>query len=627
MVPILHNRMEFALEVRRQFQEFHPELVAVEYPGTLGDQIVRGVKRLPLLSVVYYRENDGTLVYLLIEPTDGQVEAIRLAFDHDVAVHFVDRDTEGYLLDRSPMPDPYAVTRIGHYAYCRAYLQTRKERSVSTEDELRERTMAYHLQRLNERGEKVLFVCGLYHYPGIMEMLERPQTEVIGRKHREGAGLAHLHPESTREVMTEMPFMAAKYERLRSEGNINRPESREREQSLLRTRYGGEGAYMNPDKGGAFQKLEEQLDRLRVQNEMLATARQNHWKNSKEELTRSQVRVINKFARNYALITGALVPTFYQLIVAARGAADDNFAYELWDKASEYPWQTETSELPVMRLSGEDLFLDQKRIRFHRRLKTMRRRLVPVPVKKKIREKVPGEWKKGFDRFYICSYPPEDVVIEGYGKYLQEKALRIKTEEHARIVPFVGSMMDGIDIRETIRNWARGEIFVREARPFRGKVGSVVVIFDPDGEEGKEKFPWKVTWLGEHDQESDMAFYSTPAGEVMDGPGISRCQYGGFMLTYPPLRVYDIWKDSFFDVARNKPERLLMAAIDYSTEKHVVYVAAKPPSGWCHSMAAKLGKKIIYMPIGTFSPVTLKKIKQFHVLEGHHARKYAKQYI
>jgi hypothetical protein len=521
------------------------------------------------------------------------VEAVRLALENDLPVHCIDRDTEGYPVDRSPMPDSYAVTRVGHHVYCRAYLRTRKDTAVSTEDALRERTMAYHLQHLNEAGGKVLFVCGLYHLPGVLKMLELPQADVIGRRHREGAGLAHLHPDSIREVMTEMPFLAERYERFRSEGAGK----------------------------------EVDLDRLRVQNDLVALARQNHRKNSKEELSRSQVRVLHKFARNYALITGGLVPSFYQLVVAARGAADDNFAYELWDKGSEYPWQTESSELPVIRLSGEDLFLDQKRIKFHRRLKAFRRRLVPVPVKKKIREKVPGEWQKGFDRLTICSYPPEDVVVEGYGRYLQQKALKIKTEENARIVRFVSSMMDGIDIRETIRNWNKREIYVRESRPFRGKVGSVVVIFDADLDKDKEKFSWKVTWLGEHEQESDMAFYSTPAGEVMDGPGISMCQYGGFMMTYPPMRVFDIWKDPFFDPARNKPERLLMAAVDYSLEKHVVYVAANPPSGWCQSMAARLGKKIIYLPIGTFSPVALKKIRRFHVLSGHHVRRYAKQYI
>jgi hypothetical protein len=593
LVPILHNRMEFATEVRRQFEEFRPDHVAIEYPSTLGEKILQGIRRLPYLSVVHYEESDGTFIYLLLEPTDGQVEAARLALENSIPIHFIDRDTEGYPLDLSPMPDPYALTKIGHFLFCQAYLRKHRDDPRSLEDQLREKTMAYHLQQLSHRRERILFVGGLYHLPGLVEALAQPQTEVIGRRLRKGVGLAHLHRDSSREIMSEMPFLAAQYEKSRS------------------SRDG------------------ETLDRLEANKQVISTSRENYWKNSKEELSRSQVRVLNRFARNYALVSGGLVPNFYQLIVAARGAADDNFAYEVWDKGSDYPWQTENPGLPVLRLSGEDLFLDQKQIRFHRRLKTFRRRLVPVPIRKKKREQIPGEWKKDFQGLFICSYPPEDVVVEGYGQYLQKKALEIKSEENSRIVPFATSMEDGLDIRQTIREWPTGPIYVRESRPLKGKVGSVVVIFDPDfpDEDDKEDFPWRVTWLGEHEQESDMAFYSTPAGEVMDGPGISRCQYGGFMLTYPPLRVYDIWKDPFFDVARNKPERLLMSAIDYSQEKHVVYVAATPPSGWCQSMASRLGKKIIYLPIGIFSPITLKKIREFHVLDGHHVRQYAKHYI
>jgi hypothetical protein len=590
IVPILHNRVEFALEVRRQFEEFKPLHVAVEYPSTLKEVVLAGIRRLPLLSVVHYQENDGTFIYLPLEPTDGQVEGLRLAVEHDLPVHAVDRDTEGYPIDRSPMPDSYAITRIGHYRYCHAYLREAGDSMHFLEDDLREKTMAFHLQQLARSGERILFVCGMFHFPGLLSKLDQPQTEVIGRRHREGVGLAHLHKDSSREILSEMPFLSSRYQRFR-------------------------------EKGG-------EIDRIRINQELVSEARENHLKNSKEELSRSQVRVLHKFARNYALLSGGLVPSFYQLIVAARGAANDNFAYELWERGSEYPWQTDDPGLPVLRLSGEDIFLDEKRIRFHRRIKSFRRRLVPVPGKRKPREKVPGEWKKTFRGDFICSYPPEDVVIEGYGKHLQKRAMEIKMEESARIVPFESSMLDGIDIRQTIREWSKGKIYVKESRPLRGKVGSVVVIFDPDPAIGEEeRFPWRVTWLGEHSQESDMAFYSTPAGEVMDGPGISRCQYGGFMLTYPPMRVYDIWRDPFFDLSRNKPERLLMAAIDYSMEKNVVYVAADPPSGWCISMAAKLGKKIIYLPIGTFSPVTLKKLKEFHVLDGHHVRRYARQYI
>ena len=593
LVPILHSRMEFAIEVRRQFETFKPHHMAVEYPETLGAKILQGVNRLPLLSVVYYEDKDGAFTYLLLEPTDGQIEGIRLALSEGIPVHFVDRDMSGYPLDFSPMPDPYAVAKIGHFRYAKAYLETHPASRAFPEDTLREKTMAYHLQRLSTRGERVLFVGGLAHLPGLLSELDHPQTQVIGRRTRKGIGLAHLHAESSREVLTEMPFLEAAYERARSKGEL------------------------------------EKIDRLDINRRLIQAAARRHWKNNKEEISLSQLKVFYKFAGNYALLTGHLVPDFYQLIVAARGIADDNFAYEMWENGSEYPWQTEEPGLPILRLKGEDLFLDQKRIKFYRRLKTMRRRLVRVPVKKKKRERYPGQWREAFKGFSICSYPPEDVVIEGYGRYLQKKAFQIKAEENSRIEPFRCSMQEGIDIRETIRDWPSGKIYVKTARPLKGKVGSVVVIFDPDPpqKDRSEKFPWCVTWLGEHAQESDMAFYSTPAGEVMDGPGISRCRYGGFMLTYPPLRVYDIWKDPFFDIARNKPERLLMAALDYSLEKHVVYVSAGRPSGWCQTIAAQLGKNIIYLPIGTFSPVTLKKISRFHVLDGHPVRKYAHHYV
>ena len=590
MVPILHNRVEFAQEVRRVFESFRPDHVAVEYPGTLKPRIIQGIKRLPLLSVVHYEGNDGAFVYLPLEPCDAQVEAVRLALVRDIPLHFVDRDTEGYPHDRTPMPDSYAIARIGHAAYCRAYMEIRRGGKTSAADTLREKTMAYHLQKLSQSGNRILFVGGLNHVNGILEMLDHPQAPVIGRRRRKNVGLAHLHRESSREILGEMPFLQAAYERHRTEG--------------------------------------EMPDRFQIQTMLLKAAQKRYWKNSKEKISCIQLRILNKFARNYALLNHGLVPDFYQIIVASRGAVDDNFAYEVWDLGSDYPWQEENPGLPVLRLRGEDLFLDQKRIRFHRQFKTMRRRLIPVPVKEKRKRRNPEKWKKAFRGNSICSYPPEDVAVEGYGHYLKKKALQIKAAENIRIEPFSCSLKDGIDIRETIREWSSGNLYVRAERPLKGKVGSVVVIFDSDSpKDGHENFPWCVTWLGEHSQESDMAFYSTPAGEVMDGPGISRCQYGGFMLSYPPLRVYDIWQDPFFSVARNKPERLLMAALDYSLEKHVVYLAADPPSGWCHSMAARLGKKILYLPLGTFSPVTLKKIRQFHVLDGHGVRRYANLYL
>ncbi len=643
--PILHGKFEFAQEVQRQFFTLRPEAIAVEFPKTLETPITRAVRRLPFLSVVLYQEKDGTYVYLPIEPTDGLVEAVRLGTEYQVPVFFVDRDTEGYPRYQEPMPDSYSIIKIGYTAYCESYRNAQEnsvlksalnklflsafeggvvegsdieevEEEIEREmmplrqlDQLREATMAYHLQRIRRDYTSILFVCGLAHYVNIMNFLDTPQVQPIGRVKRDGIIIANLHENSSREIMSEIPFIAAEYERNR--------------------------ASMKP------------LDRLQIQEDLLQQAREQHLLNSKEEITPHQFFVLRKFARNYALVQHQLTPGFYQLVVAARGAVNDNYAYEVWELGSTYPWQDKNPKFSTIELRGEDLYLNQKKIRFHRKFRTLRKQLVPVPVKTRKKEKRKGEWKETWEGKHICSYPPEDIVVEGYGQYIQKKTTKMLAEENHRTVPFTTSLMDGIDMRETIRNWHAKTLrhrpglalYVMENIPIRGKVGSIVIIFDEDAPSSRnpkseirnprseEKYPWKMTWLGEHQDESDMAFYATPDGEQVVGPGISRCLYGGFMLTYPPLRVYDIWKDPFFDMARTKSERLLLAAIDYSEEKLIAYVAAKPPRSWCYAFANKINKKVVYIPIGQFSPVMLKKIQVFHVLDGYDVRKYAKEYI
>ncbi len=592
--PVLHGRLEFAETVRRLFHEHRPDAVAVEFPPTLRQAVLRGLDALPNLRVVVYQEKDGRHVYLPLEPQDPLVTAAWLARRHGLPLHFVDRDTEGYPRRREPFPDPYSVRRLGLAAYAEAFRTEFAGMEPSPEDHLREMTMAYHLQQLAAEHRKVLFVFGLSHYPAILALLERPLALPVGRIRRPGVALANLAPESAGEIMTEMPFLAA--------------------------------AFWNNLLDAAEPAG---LDRLELHRRLLNLAREAHKKNSKEEVTTQQIGVLLRFARNYALVQGRLAPDLYQLLIAARGAVDDNFAYEVWELASKYPWQEMDPACETLRLKGEDLYLDTRKINFYRRLHHFRRRLVSVPVKQRKREPEPGQWKREWQGFNICSHPPEDIVIEGFGDYLRKKTVQVLSEENRRTFPFSTSMLDGLDIRETIRNWHQDRIYVTENRQIRGKVGSVVVIFDHDDPESgqPEQYPWTVSWLGEHAQESDMAFYATPAGRNVVGPGVSRCEYGGFMLTYPPLRLYDIWQDSFFDSARSKAERLLMAAIDYSEERLVAYIAAKPPADRIKNLASMYGRKVVYLPIGQFSPVTLKKIRVFHVLDGQNVRKWASEYI
>lgn len=597
-VPILHNRLEFAQEVQRRILEFQPEALAVELPPTLEEPVIRAVKRLPFLSVVLYQEKSGNHIYLPIEPVDGIIEAIRLGLEKDLPVFFIDRDTEGYPQRSDPMPDPYAITQIGYRSYCLAYLKERGREIPTPDDTLRERTMAYQALRLNEAFRRVLVVCGLAHWSGILEQLEKNPSLPLGRSKRSGVIVGNLKESSSREILSEIPFLQAQYERERT-------------------------------RSGFLNASFLQLNRLSNQGELLRQAGELHQKNSREELEASRLALIQKFARNLALLQGALTPDFYQLLLAGRGMVNDNYAYELWELGTHYPFQEVSSALPEVEVTAEDLRLNQKRIRFYRRFRTFRRRLVPVPLKKRPSPKEKEEYKKQWTGHYVCSYPPEDIRVEGLGDYVKKKVRGVLSQEQIRVVPFCSSMLDGLDIRETLRQVVEHKIFVREETPVRGKVGSVVFIFHEDEPtpEKPEQFPWKLTWLGEHNQESDMAFYATPVGEEVIGPGISRCEYGGFVLSYPPLRMFDIWRDHFFNMAQSKAERLLLAAIDYSQERLVACIGAKPPRSFCHTFAHSQGRKIIYLPLGQFSPVLLTKIRFFHVLESPELRKVAHLYI
>ena len=587
-LPVIHGRLEFAAAVRERLLSLAPEAVAVEYPPTLREKILRAVKRLPLLSVVSYEERDGSKVYLLVEPVEPLIEAIRTAQEIGAALHFVDLDVEGYQGGEEKFPDTYAVTRIGYESYVAEALKV--EYPKDPLDEHRERTIAFHLKELAQRFRRLVFVGGLAHVKAISEYLTQDLPQPFEKRRREGVKLFHLDALSSREVLSEIGFFQGAYERGR--------------------------------------KSAPSLDRLALYDELLKEAISRYEEKNRAQVSPRELKVLRQFVRNYAFLEGRLAPDLYQLLVAARGAVNDDFAWELWERATFYPFQTEVPDLAPLRISLEDLMKPHRRLRFFRKGKPLRRKRL-VPVKKRPLERRPGEWKESWKGTNICSFPPEDLVVEGFGRQVMKKALRILAEDLRRVEPFCASLKDGLDLRETIRHWYEGRIYVREERPVAGKVGSVVVIFDEDepGPDGQEKYPWKLTWHGEHDQESDMAFYATRAGEVVVGPGISRCHYGGFMLTYPPMRVYDIWEDPLFDFARNKPERLLLAGIDYSLEKYVVYIAKRPPSALAKRFAAHQGKKVIYLPLGQFSPTLLKKIQTFHVLEGHHVRLYAHQYI
>ena len=124
-----------------------------------------------------------------------------------------------------------------------------------------------------------------------------------------------------------------------------------------------------------------------------------------------------------------------------------------------------------------------------------------------------------------------------------------------------------------------------------------------------------------------MALYATDPFDRVVGPGIGRALYGGFLLHRPARTLFGVWEDPYFVDAKTKAEVLLLAALDHSRDRLVVYVAAQPPRRRLRQIAQRLDRKIIHLPLGTLPPATLKKLRTFHVLSGVDRRAVAPRYI
>ncbi len=638
-LPVLHYRMEFAQLVRQAVRQIRPDAIAIELPATLEAPFLRALGRLPQVSVISYPSGAGKkptgTTYLLVESADPLVEGGRQALELDIPLHLIDLDIDGYPRIPDHLPDSYSICRIGLTAYYREYLGARGKESPGREDLRREQGMAFRLQQLSKRHERILFICGMAHLERIRGMFDLPQAAPLERIRRDGVTVWNLHPDSCREIMAEFPFLAAIYEYRRSA----LPAEPVEQANGLRKRFhalelinGGrqdipEERLLDDAIRGSARRLGSEgtfPDRQRIIYLLFGQAARQYRQETGETIRVWQKRAFFRFARNYALSCGMLLPDLFQLLAAARGCVDDNFAYAFYRLATFHPWQNVESDLATISISPEEIWGGSRQIRFRPRQKR-HKGLSHLGFLKRRRERHPGEWLEGFDDPSICSYPPEDLAIEGYGHFLKRRGSMQLSEELTRCEKFTSSMLDGIDLRETLRNIHEGSIYVREKQRAKGGVGCVVVIFDDD--RGSKKFPYSMTWLGEHEQESDMAFYATDPAENIVGPGICRCEYGGFLLSYPPRRMMDVWNDPDYRGSMSQAEVLLMAALDYSPEKHVVYVAGRPPRSIFKQMAARLDRKIVYIPLGSLSPLKLKQIRVMHILAGKDKREIAREYI
>ena len=177
----------------------------------------------------------------------------------------------------------------------------------------------------------------------------------------------------------------------------------------------------------------------------------------------------------------------------------------------------------------------------------------------------------------------------------------------ARTEPFTTSILDGIDIRDTLRHWYEDNIYVKVLPPSRGKLDCVVMLFDSPAD--PRDYPWRTTWYAEHEEESTLAFFATDFSKELVGPGIALATYGGamFFVSAGPDSRY-LADPTWISPRRSKSGcwRPLVA---------IALARTLPCSPRCPrgrvggKLAQRFRKKWVHLPLGQFSDATIQQLR------------------
>jgi len=609
-LPIIHGSGDFAIEVRRVMLSQHFDCLAVPLPPSFQNDVERAIGFLPSVSMVMQEEpgtftasewrSDGgddeseserTFSYVPIDPCQGVITALRIAIQERMPRAFVDLETAQFQSFAAGLPDPYALKHVSPEKFATALLPS-IGRLPDGQPRDRAVFMAARLRELEQKHNQILFVCSIVDWPWIREAYVEQTASDAEHESVAETAIYQADPETLLFVLGELPFITGLYERARAD--------------------------LEADENLSIDGVKAMLlaARDRYKTELGNRAR---------KITPKLLRIYLQYVRNLTLMERRMTPTLYSLIVAAQQIAGDQFAITLAQTASDYPFH-ELLPFPNIRLGvhrghlpNGDLVELVNRLP-GQAMEWRSCRLKPQPPKPQ-----QEEWQMRWNPYHQCSWPPEDVAVERFRTHVKDTALNMLGTDLARSEKFSTSLKDGLDIRETLRNWHTGDLYVKVLPPTRGSLDCVVMLFDSPAD--PRDYPWRVTWHAEHHDESTLALYATNYLENMVGPGIGQATYGGALFLFPPRPVPDIWSNRRFDFTDTLEERLIAAACYHAEERHVALLSFAPPGPAWRRLAKRFGKKLIHVPLGRFSQETVQQLRMFHVLNGQRVRSYAAEFI
>ena len=205
IIPTFHSRIEFTKLVRTAYFMVFPDVIAVELPDNIRNEVIEGIERLPYLSLIAYADtlNPKRMNFVPIDPGDSIIEAISIGLEFGIPIEFIDLSITDYLPPSFKLPDDYSLNKIGLPLFYQKiskyfekeykskkiklrdklsleeYLKNQEKREKEFDfiekDVLRERYMASHLLKIMPLYHRILFIVGMAHWDNIKYYLENPE--------------------------------------------------------------------------------------------------------------------------------------------------------------------------------------------------------------------------------------------------------------------------------------------------------------------------------------------------------------------------------------------------------------------------------------------------------------------
>jgi hypothetical protein len=602
LVPVLHGSGDFAVAVRRLMLEQKFDCLAVPLPPSFQPLVEEAITLLPTPSAVLQAtqrdffageeaDDEPRCSYVPIDPCQPVIAALRAAMSEYLPRWFIDLETNRFQPPTAVLPDPYALKKVTIEQFAAATLPAMPP-PQSEQHQARIVHMAARLRDLTKKYQRILALCAMTDWPWLRDAYQCQTPEIAEHDFVTEPEAYSVDPATLIFMLGELPFITQLYERARAE--------------------------LEDDENLSIDGIKELLivarDRYRA----------DFGKRSRK-ITPHLLRQCLKYLRNLSLIDGRLTPSLYEIVVGAQQTCGDAFAVHVAETARDYnllgftPYPQITFGIHRARLPNGDIVALDNRLPGQPVVwKTLQLTRKP---KKPERE----QWRLRWNPFSQCSWPPEDEAIERFRVHLFDRARAVMGADMARTEPFTTSIMDGVDIRDTLRHWYEEKIYVKVLPPSRGRLDTVVMLFDAPAD--PREYPWRTTWYAEHQEESTLAFFATDFTKEMVGPGIALATYGGAMMIYPPVAIPDVWTNPELDFTETLEERLLAAACLYSSCPQIALLSPTPPGAGWRRLAQRYGKKFVHLPMGQFSDGTIQQLRMVHVLNGKQVRSYAEHFI